>query len=307
MNNSKKNIVLLKKIIFITIIIVAILTASVIAGSVNLNSVKIKFSNKHEITVTTSKTKVEDILKDNHIILEENERVKPGLQEEITEENKIVIYYVGQEEQIATEFRDKVLEIEEIVDDYTNITEKIETVNEQIPFETITKDASNGSTLTTNTIIQYGQNGLREVTYKIRYKNNIEIEKIELSSKIIKEPVTKIVQVQTKTVTSRGSVSRTSGTSGQSGVYKVTAYCPCVICCGKTDGITASGTQATANRTIAAPKTFAFGTQVVINGITYTVEDRGGAIQGNRIDVYMDTHQQALQWGVRYLEVEVLI
>ena len=125
MNNSKKNIVLLKKIIFITIIIVAILTASVIAGSVNLNSVKIKFSNKHEITVTTSKTKVEDILKDNHIILEENERVKPGLQEEITEENKIVIYYVGQEEQIATEFRDKVLEIEEIVDDYTNITEKI--------------------------------------------------------------------------------------------------------------------------------------------------------------------------------------
>jgi len=57
MNNSKKNIVLLKKIIFITIIIVAILTASVIAGSVNLNSVKIKFSNKHEITVTTSKTR----------------------------------------------------------------------------------------------------------------------------------------------------------------------------------------------------------------------------------------------------------
>ena len=77
-------------------------------------------------------------------------------------------------------------------------------------------------------------------------------------------------------------------------------------CCGKTNGITASGTHATANRTIAAPKTFAFGTKVVINGVTYTVEDRGGAIQGNRIDIYMDTHSEALQWGVRYLEVDVL-
>lgn len=307
MKNTKTTTALLKKIIFITIIIGTILTASVIAGSVNLNSVKIKFSNKHEITVTTSKTKVEDILKDNHIILESNERVRPGLQEELTDDNKIVIYYEGQEEAIATEFRDENLEIEKIVANYTNIIEKIETITEEIPFETITKDASNGSALTSNTIIQYGQNGLREVTYKIRYKDNVEFERIELSSNIIKEPITKIVQVQTRSVTSRGSVSRTTGTSGQTGVYKVTAYCPCVICCGKTDGITASGTQATANRTIAAPKTFAFGTQVVINGITYTVEDRGGAIQGNRIDIYMDTHQQALQWGVRYLEVEVLI
>ena len=77
-------------------------------------------------------------------------------------------------------------------------------------------------------------------------------------------------------------------------------------CCGKTNGITASGAKATANHTIAAPSTFAFGTKVVINGITYTVEDRGGAIQGNRIDIYMNSHQEALQWGVRYVDVEVL-
>lgn len=77
-------------------------------------------------------------------------------------------------------------------------------------------------------------------------------------------------------------------------------------CCGKTNGITASGTRATANRTVAAPRTFAFGTQMVINGQTYTVEDRGGAITGNRIDIYMDSHSEALAWGVRYLNVEVL-
>ncbi|MBE5819752.1 MAG: hypothetical protein E7310_02885 [Clostridiales bacterium] len=123
-----------------------------------------------------------------------------------------------------------------------------------------------------------------------------------MEEKIIREPRNKIVQVQTRTITSR-SAGTTTATSG---VYKVTAYCACMSCCGKTNGITASGTRATANRTVAAPRTFAFGTQMVINGQTYTVEDRGGAITGNRIDVYMDSHSEALAWGVRYLNVEVL-
>ena len=42
------------------------------------------------------------------------------------------------------------------------------------------------------------------------------------------------------------------------------------------------------------------------NGGWFVVEDRGGAIQGNRIDVYMNSHSEALAWGVRYLDVEVL-
>ena len=156
-------------------------------------------------------------------------------------------------------------------------------------------------------IIQYGKNGEKKVTYKVTYKDDVEIMREELSQEVIKKPVDKIVQVQNKSIiTSRSSYSRATGTSGQSGVYKVTAYCACMQCCGKTNGITASGAKATANHTIAAPSTFAFGTKVVINGITYTVEDRGGAIQGNRIDIYMNSHQEALQWGVRYVDVEVL-
>lgn len=87
------------------------------------------------------------------------------------------------------------------------------------------------------------------------------------------------------------------------GTYKITAYCGCAKCCGKTDGITASGTHVTAGRTIAAPPEIPFGTKLVINGHTYTVEDRGGAIKGNRIDIYFNTHEEALQWGVKYLEV----
>ena len=87
------------------------------------------------------------------------------------------------------------------------------------------------------------------------------------------------------------------------GVYKITAYCGCAKCCGKTDGITASGTHVTAGRTIAAPPEIPFGTKISINGHIYTVEDRGGAIKGKRIDIYFDTHQAALDFGVQYIEI----
>lgn len=297
----------IKKVIIISLIFTIILGISVLAGNVKLNNVNIKFSNNKEITVLTSKTKVADILKENHITLEENETVSPALDDDITNKKSIIIY-LGNEKpvEIATKVETNITK-EQILEDYTNITEKIETVIEKIPFDTITKDVSNGSATTRNEIIQYGQEGEKKVTYKVTYKDNTEILREELSSEIIKNPVDKIVQVQTKsTITSRSSYSRTTGTSGQSGIYKVTAYCACMQCCGKTNGITASGVKATANHTIAAPRTFAFGTKVVIDGITYTVEDRGGAIQGNRIDIYMNSHAEALKWGVRYIEVEVL-
>ena len=88
------------------------------------------------------------------------------------------------------------------------------------------------------------------------------------------------------------------------GTFKLTAYCPCVKCCGKTDGITSSGTKATQGRTIAVDKNvIPIGTKVIINGNTYTAEDTGGAIKGNRIDIYFNSHQEALNFGVQYKEV----
>lgn len=94
-----------------------------------------------------------------------------------------------------------------------------------------------------------------------------------------------------------------SETGAYLGTYTATAYCGCSSCCGKSDGITASGTRATEGRTVAAPSTFSFGTELVIDGHTYVVEDRGGSISGNRIDIYFDSHQAALNYGRRSVEV----
>ena len=89
------------------------------------------------------------------------------------------------------------------------------------------------------------------------------------------------------------------------GSYVTTAYCGCSKCCGKSDGITASGTVATEGRTVAAPSSLAFGTEIIINGHTYVVEDRGGSINGNRIDIYFDSHQEALNYGRKTVDVYV--
>lgn len=93
------------------------------------------------------------------------------------------------------------------------------------------------------------------------------------------------------------------------GEFKLTAYCPCEQCCGKSEddpyyGITASGAIATAGRTIAVdPSVISIGSEVVINDHTYIAEDVGGAIKENRIDVYFDSHQEALEFGVQYADV----
>lgn len=82
------------------------------------------------------------------------------------------------------------------------------------------------------------------------------------------------------------------------GEYTITHYCPCKSCCGKTDGITATGTVATADRTIAVdPSVIPYGTEVIIDGKTYVAEDCGGAIKGRKIDIYVDSHQEAINRG----------
>lgn len=81
----------------------------------------------------------------------------------------------------------------------------------------------------------------------------------------------------------------------------VTAYCPCPACCGKSDGITKSGTLAREKHTIAVdPDVIPLGSEVYLEGLgTFIAEDTGGAIKGNRIDIFMQDHNQALLFGVQ--------
>ena len=104
-------------------------------------------------------------------------------------------------------------------------------------------------------------------------------------------------------VNSEKTIKQTSWES--LGNFEITAYCPCTNCCGMwADGITADGTIAKEGITVAADTdVLPFGTKVKIDGKIYTVQDTGGAIQGNRIDIFTNDHQTALDWGRQTIEV----
>lgn len=84
--------------------------------------------------------------------------------------------------------------------------------------------------------------------------------------------------------------------------FNCSAYCTCEKCTGG-GGITASGTVPQANWTIAASKSYPFGTLIYIEGYgTYCVEDRGGAINNNKLDIYFATHEEACNFGRQQLK-----
>lgn len=86
----------------------------------------------------------------------------------------------------------------------------------------------------------------------------------------------------------------------------LTAYCPCVKYCGKSDGITASGTQATAGRTVAVDtRLIPYGTEISIDGKTYIAEDCGGKVKGYTIDVFFNSHEEALNFGKQTKTVKI--
>ena len=315
MKKEEKASISIMKIICVSIILVLISGIGVMAVNTNLKDIKIVLQNGYELTVLTSKETVDEILNENNIVLDESQKTIPEANEEVAAGAVIKIVDKSYNEvQIAKVSEEGVqTTLDDLLNNYAPITEKIVTEQVEIPYETITKNTAGTSTETKNKVLQQGKNGLKEVTYKIKYQNEVEIEKTVISEVVVQEPVNKIVQVKKKVETSRSvDLPRTSSSESNTTTaviggetYKITAYCSCSKCCGKTTGRTASGTQATAGRTVAAPSKFAFGTKLNIGGHIYTVEDRGGAIKGNRIDVYVNSHSAALQWGVKYLPVSL--
>lgn len=93
------------------------------------------------------------------------------------------------------------------------------------------------------------------------------------------------------------------------GKFYITHYCPCDRCCGKYGGkVTASGTRPTAGRTVGVnPKLIPYGTQLKVGKTRgYVAEDTGGGIGWKHLDIFCNSHQEALNAGVGYKKVWVL-
>lgn len=148
--------------------------------------------------------------------------------------------------------------------------------------------------------------GVRQIQEEIVEVQQVEQTKVYDEQKEMQEQLEKREEI-----ISRGNVGRKM-------IFEVTAYTLREEECGKSPddpyyGITASGKKVKAWHTVAAPKEIPFGTKIYIpyfkdkpNKGIFVIEDRGGAIKGNRLDVYMESLSEALEFGRRKLEVYIL-
>lgn len=218
MKKAKKAENPIRKIIGICLILLFVMGVGVMASNAKLYNVKIILSNGYIMNVTTSKTKVSEILDENHIILLPEESVIPNEDSELSDNKTIKI---SKDEQQTVEVAENAetsenVTVENLLKTYDSIVEKLETVQVTIPYETITKDVSNNDSNKRETVVQKGKDGLKEVTYKVKYQNDVEIERTEISSNIIEEPVDKIIEIR-KTITNRST--RSSSVSYSNGVW----------------------------------------------------------------------------------------
>ncbi|MBR6504618.1 MAG: G5 domain-containing protein [Clostridia bacterium] len=334
MSDNEQASVSLVKIICILVIFMMITGISVMATNSTVKNVKIVLANNQTLDIVTTKIKVADILEENHIIVMPEEIVVPELENEITEQNEIkILKQVELDKKILNiSEKEEAVTVASLMEDYSPIIEKIIVEQVSIPYETITKDVSEDAENKQNKVVQKGKEGLKEITARVKYQNDIEIDRIILSETIIREPINKIVEIRKAAV--RASTERVAShnpalTASTTLAKKVEGITPVVATlntsaytastCDKAPGspgygITASGARASAWYTVAAGKGYPMGTVMYIpyfsnqpNGGWFVVQDRGGAISNNKLDVYMDTYNECIQFGRRNLECYIYV
>ena len=343
MKKDDKASISLKKVISVSIALLLFMGISVMAVNSRVNNVKIILSAGYEMEVLTTKEKVSDILNDNHIILLPNEEVIPGLDSNISDNKTIRI---TTDKDLAVKVTETVVKSADVsaqdllAKNYDNIVEKLVVEESTIPFETETKDVSTGNGDKKEVVTQNGVDGIKKTTYKVKYQNDEEISKTEISTEITKQPVTKKVEIRDNQVVSRATVDRVSAgpaadtaanaaASGNSLAARAAGMTPQIVnlnasaytasTCDKAPGspgygVTASGSYATAWCTVAAGRGYPLGTIIYIpyfanmpNGGWFVVQDRGGAIANNKLDIYMNTYNECIQFGRRNLECYVYV
>ena len=203
---------LIKKSIVLVIMFIFILSAFSIANNMFLKQTTITFIDKKSISFMSSKdASPEDILKKNNISLLEDEKLN------ILEENNSLKLTISKKEktnQDESKSKNTTLNTNNNLETSYNSNhkeEKIETTIIEIPFNTVTKNLATNSADTTSKIVKEGKNGKKEITSRNTYVNNKLVDSVEISSKILEEPIDKIIQVSAKSISRSGaSVTRSN-------------------------------------------------------------------------------------------------
>ena len=195
------------------------------------------------------------------------------------------------------------------------VSENVLSEKEVIPFA-VHKKANSRLDSGTKRIVQAGQDGIREKQYKVVAEDGMEVSRQLLSESVIKTPVNMIAEFGTilNYKTSRGDTVRYSKVMDM----KATAYTASFKDTGKAPGhplfgITATGIKAKKGVIAVDPKVIPLYTRVYVEIVGSTPDygyavaaDVGGAIKGNKIDLYYDTQDYVNRFGVQKVKVYIL-
>lgn len=179
--------------------------------------------------------------------------------------------------------------------DVVRVSEKIEVLTSEIPYQTVAQPADYPVGLP-DKVVSRGSNGAQEQTIRLTLEDGKEVDREILGQRVVKSPTNQVVSRGTQTSISRGG---NTIQFKRAYVMRATAYCI-------PGGTTATGAAVRTGIIAVDPRVIPLGKNVYVEG--YGVAralDTGGSIRGNRIDLYMNSQQEALSWGVRNVLVYV--
>ncbi|MFS0645362.1 ubiquitin-like domain-containing protein [Siminovitchia sp. 179-K 8D1 HS] len=237
---------------------------------------------ENEEKVWSTATTVADFLNQQGIALGQLDRVKPGLEEEISPNGEV-----------------HVIRVEKVTD----------VVEEPIDFDVVTKKDPS-LPIGTEKVVQEGKQGFIKKQYEVTMENGEEVKRALLSEKKIRESVEKVVAVGTKQRSEEKTPQPEQKTVNGENEISVNATAYTATCSG-CSGVTATGMDLRSNpnaKVIAVdPNVIPLGSKVWVEGYGYAVAgDTGGAIKGNRIDVHVESKGQAQSFGSKQVKVKIL-
>ncbi len=236
----------------------------------------------NNLSIDSAEKTVKDMLKAENIEISQEDKINPSIDEKLTAGLKVEV---------------------------TRVNKELETEVQEIAFETETKD-NDELKLGTEQVVQEGSNGERTITTEVVFENGKEVNRRVVQETVSKEPINQIVDIGTLAM-----VKPSRGGNGEEFAYSS------VICCtstaytsgsGGADATTAIGTSVRRNpdgySTVAVdPRVIPLGTKLYIEGYGLAIaEDTGGAVIGNKVDVYFDSYAEAANWGRRQVNVYIL-
>ncbi|MGL6107576.1 3D domain-containing protein [Romboutsia sp.] len=277
------------KKIKVSVLATIVSVGALVTGYLALNKDVTLIVRGKESSISTFKSNVKEVLEEQNVKYDGNDIISLALGTKIKDGTKIEI---------------------------TDVKEEIVRESNEVPFEVnIVEDAN---LLKGNSKVETeGKEGTNELVYKITYHNGKKVEKTFVEEVVTAKAVNRVVKkgtkVEVQVASSRGEISRvqasstpnnSSSNSNNSNRKQMTV----VATAYSGHSITSTGTTPKWGTIAVDPKVIPYGTKVYIPqfDMTFIAEDTGGAIKGNKIDIFMLDESKVKNWGRKTIDIYIV-